>query len=260
MISSQGDMGEDGPKGDMGEKVREFLFTFHSLWTCTEKSRGLAVAAKHQRQLMLAIWEETRVESRRSNCAQVPSAVVKAAQQQSSWHLMRLFVLNVDLIAMHADATFSGWMAPALIWDHLSWRQLVELGSISNKRQSTALLDRLFRAKVIDSCFRPKSFCFLEKFFCFVLWGRGRLCVRSRTSRCFGRYYFVEEAFTKIGHSIICIGWPHDKIWPLYISETKQLWIGINTSLKMSIQLLIGPCMNCSRFWEKMKLLCWVAK
>ncbi len=51
VISLQGDMGEDGPKGDMGEKVCKFHFTFRSLslylGTCTEKPQRLAVAGKH---------------------------------------------------------------------------------------------------------------------------------------------------------------------------------------------------------------------
>lgn len=41
-------MGEEGPKGDMGEKVRKFHFTFHILGTCTEQQQGLAVAGKHK--------------------------------------------------------------------------------------------------------------------------------------------------------------------------------------------------------------------
>ncbi len=48
VFASQGDMGEDGPKGDMGEKVRKFPFAFHSLGTCTEKQRGRAVTGKHK--------------------------------------------------------------------------------------------------------------------------------------------------------------------------------------------------------------------
>lgn len=51
-------MGEEGPKGDMGEKVRKFHFTFHILGTCTEQQQGLAVAGKHKgkkKELMLAI-------------------------------------------------------------------------------------------------------------------------------------------------------------------------------------------------------------
>ena len=58
LIPSQGDMGEDGPKGDLGEKVRKF--TFPTLGTCTETQQGLAVAGKHKKKekkkkLMLAI-------------------------------------------------------------------------------------------------------------------------------------------------------------------------------------------------------------
>lgn len=37
----QGDMGEDGPKGEMGEKVCKFhLMPFRLLGTCTKKQRG----------------------------------------------------------------------------------------------------------------------------------------------------------------------------------------------------------------------------
>lgn len=52
-------MGEDGPKGDIGEKVCKFHFTFPSLClclgTCTEKQQSLASSGKHKKKLMLAI-------------------------------------------------------------------------------------------------------------------------------------------------------------------------------------------------------------
>jgi len=53
VISSQGDLGEDGPKGDLGEKVCTFHFNFPPLclWlgTCTEKQKSRAVAVKHKK-------------------------------------------------------------------------------------------------------------------------------------------------------------------------------------------------------------------
>lgn len=45
----QGDMGEDGPKGEMGEKVREAGLASQIGWNwLRERQAGLAVAGKHK--------------------------------------------------------------------------------------------------------------------------------------------------------------------------------------------------------------------
>ena len=43
----QGDMGEDGPKGEMGEKVREAGLRWVGNWL-RGRQAGLAVAGKHE--------------------------------------------------------------------------------------------------------------------------------------------------------------------------------------------------------------------
>lgn len=126
-------------------------------------------------------------------------AWVKRHQQRASDASL---VLNADLIAMQHWCYIFYLDGCCINLAAFIIETACQIGIHFQQKAKWALLDRLYRLQVIDSCSYPKTFCFQGKcsphfVLCTDIMTRDILCILSRTCLGLHCYYCVKTVFIK---------------------------------------------------------------